>query len=211
MHELWSPRWKGVETRPVAEETPALRFDRALRSFLSTAHQGSIEPFVCWIYQGDQAVTPCQLRVLAAEDDRMVLTVSGCADAFAASQDIAIDWVTQRLGGRRAWWQCPGCGRRCGVLFNPSGRRWCCRVCAQITYRSSNASDRRVSAALTAPNLLHALRQLERSEGFSGLLLRYKANGIIRRRTLRDYRRWFRRIHPRRHLPRLVRNNSAER
>jgi hypothetical protein len=45
------------------------------------------------------------------------------------------------FGGVRWWWQCPGCQRRTGVLFNPA-RYWRCRHCHAITYDSSNESHK---------------------------------------------------------------------
>ena len=51
-------------------------------------------------------------------------------------------------GTRHYWWGCV-CGLRVGVLYNPSGR-WRCRHCGKITYSSSNASDKRISALIAA-------------------------------------------------------------
>lgn len=43
----------------------------------------------------------------------------------------------QRFGGRRWWWQCPECGRRCGALLNVSpDQPWACRRCWGAVYRS---------------------------------------------------------------------------
>lgn len=50
------------------------------------------------------------------------------------SETIPLSTTAQRLGGRRWWFGCPACGRRCAVLFAPE-RRWICGRCAHISYR----------------------------------------------------------------------------
>jgi hypothetical protein len=48
--------------------------------------------------------------------------------------------VTVDFAKVRGRWgfECPDCGRRCEVLYMPPGlRRWCCRVCGRLTYRST--------------------------------------------------------------------------
>ena len=45
---------------------------------------------------------------------------------------VQLDFTAQHLGGRRAWWICPDCGRRCGILYG--GRRFLCRKCADVDY-----------------------------------------------------------------------------
>jgi hypothetical protein len=47
-------------------------------------------------------------------------------------------------GGSRWWWACPGCGRRCGLLYLlPGLPRLACRVCHRLTYRSQRHPRRR--------------------------------------------------------------------
>lgn len=44
-------------------------------------------------------------------------------------------------GGRRHWWACPGCERRCDSLYLPAGReRLGCRRCCGLTYRSQQVT-----------------------------------------------------------------------
>ena len=41
------------------------------------------------------------------------------------------------LGGRRYWFSCPDCGRRCGKLYLPfDGHKFACRDCHDLTYAS---------------------------------------------------------------------------
>jgi hypothetical protein len=42
----------------------------------------------------------------------------------------------QHFGGERLWFACPGCGRRCAVLYG--GRRFLCRRCVAMPYASQN-------------------------------------------------------------------------
>ena len=40
-----------------------------------------------------------------------------------------------RFGGRRYYWQCPRCGRRCeGLVLANGGRSWGCRQCLRLRY-----------------------------------------------------------------------------
>jgi hypothetical protein len=48
------------------------------------------------------------------------------------SESVQIDFTAQHFGGRRAWWVCPACGRRCGILYG--GPRFLCRKCAGVDY-----------------------------------------------------------------------------
>src|ERR687884_920225 len=42
--------------------------------------------------------------------------------------------TAQPFGGERVWFACPGCGRRCAVLYG--GRRFRCRRCTGVPYAS---------------------------------------------------------------------------
>jgi len=44
--------------------------------------------------------------------------------------------TAQPLGGERLWFACPGCGRRCAVLYG--GRRFRCRLCVALPYPSQH-------------------------------------------------------------------------
>lgn len=52
---------------------------------------------------------------------------------------IPISWTDQaNIGGKRPWWLCPGCGRRCRYLYG--GRLFLCRECHGLTYVTSQKS-----------------------------------------------------------------------
>ena len=42
--------------------------------------------------------------------------------------------TAQPFGGERLWFACPGCGRRCAVLYG--ARRFRCRLCIGVPYGS---------------------------------------------------------------------------
>jgi len=49
------------------------------------------------------------------------------------------DVTTPRFGGRRYWWLCPSCGRRCAAIYG--GPRFLCRVCHNLTYETAQSGD----------------------------------------------------------------------
>ncbi len=56
-------------------------------------------------------------------------------DAIAG--DVEMDWTRLPSGGKRPWFLCPSCGRRCGVLY-AIGSRIICRKCGGLSYESQN-------------------------------------------------------------------------
>jgi hypothetical protein len=56
-------------------------------------------------------------------------------EAKDVAEDVGVEWTPCPYGGRRPWWLCPGCGRRCGVLHGVGGR-FRCRPCHGLAYRS---------------------------------------------------------------------------
>ncbi|NPU98912.1 MAG: hypothetical protein HPY51_17075 [Candidatus Omnitrophica bacterium] len=45
-------------------------------------------------------------------------------------------------GGRRWWFECPACGRRCFKLYLPPGATvFACRACYDLTYRSAQEAN----------------------------------------------------------------------
>ena len=63
-------------------------------------------------------------------------------DPFGESREysypVRIEWTPCNYGGRRAWWLCPDCGRRVAVLYG--GRRYACRHCHDLTYKSTRTA-----------------------------------------------------------------------
>ena len=52
---------------------------------------------------------------------------------------LPVTYSKQPFGGRRAWWRCPFCKRRCGVLLAPeTDGQFACRTCWCATYLSDH-------------------------------------------------------------------------
>lgn len=63
------------------------------------------------------------------------------------SETIPFAFTGQHLGGRRRWFVCLSCGRRCGVLYG--GTHYRCRKCWNLAYasQSESPSSRAISKA----------------------------------------------------------------
>lgn len=72
-------------------------------------------------------------------------------DAFEfEGYKLSTAWTETNFGGRRQWFLCPCCGRRCAIVYREiAGSRWGCRVCLKGRYLSEPMSpnDRRLHAA----------------------------------------------------------------
>ena len=56
-------------------------------------------------------------------------------DAVSGEPDI--EWTHLPSGGKRPWFLCPECGRRCGILYAIRARL-CCRKCGGLSYESQS-------------------------------------------------------------------------
>lgn len=54
---------------------------------------------------------------------------------FVFGQRVRVDRTPQHLGGTRAWFLCPACGRRCAILYPVK-----CRKCMGLHYRLEHLS-----------------------------------------------------------------------
>src|SRR5688572_10670260 len=88
-----------------------------------------------WTYAG-QAHGRIGYRVDA---DRLQLNYSmqdDSGDWQPMEESVRFDFTGQHLGGERRWFRCPGCNRRCAVLYG--GARFRCRKCYRLGYQSQN-------------------------------------------------------------------------
>lgn len=60
-------------------------------------------------------------------------------EAFAVDETIRFVWTEQPLGGRRRWFLCPSCRRRCRTLFG--GAYFRCRRCHGLQHASKYEPD----------------------------------------------------------------------
>jgi hypothetical protein len=79
-----------------------------------------------------------------------------------ADYHITIERTPCNYGGARAWWRCPSCKRRCGVLYGPpDGGKFSCRRCLSLGYASDTEDkfdrmerkQRKLEAALGVHNV----------------------------------------------------------
>ena len=50
---------------------------------------------------------------------------------------VRIETTPCYFGGKRWWFRCPGCNRRCRIIYQPPGARvFACRICHNLTYKS---------------------------------------------------------------------------
>ena len=77
------------------------------------------------------------------------ITVSGDGNSFTLAYGLDGQDVVERVAlsrtavnfeGKRAWFLCPGCNRRVGVLY--AGKRFRCRHCLDLRYHSQRESVR---------------------------------------------------------------------
>lgn len=64
---------------------------------------------------------------------------------------ITTTWTAMQFGGRRQWFLCPSCDRRCAVIYKiAGGPLWGCRLCMVGRYASEHKSPqgRRIQKAL---------------------------------------------------------------
>jgi hypothetical protein len=53
-----------------------------------------------------------------------------------------LESTTPTYGGKRWWFRCPGCARRCRVLYIPrGGARFGCRLCLQLAYATQHVNQ----------------------------------------------------------------------
>ena len=133
---------------------------------------GALEPGFVEEFEGRDSLGPSVFR-LEAHSDAIVVSIGGNI------QRLGINKTVCGKGGWRSWWTCP-CGTRRGVLFLRS-RRWGCRGCRGLPYRSQRMS--RLERAMAKAKRLHGL--LGRSGNLAQELPPRRPHGM-RRRTARE-------------------------
>jgi len=109
-------------------------------------------------------------RLLPGHDDE-ALAIHFVAVGEHQDQQIPVTY-TQATFGRRRWWLCPTCARRCAILcLPPAEQRWACRRCHDLAYECQQRRGRsfrlrrareeldRIQAQLARPRLRWATRQ----------------------------------------------------
>ena len=88
-------------------------------------------------------------------------------------------------GGGRRWLLCPRCFRRVAKLYRPPDEvLFACRLCHELTYRSTQCHDAKLARLLKAP--AQVLEHMIASPNYSVALLGIKAT-FIRFRLIEKY------------------------
>jgi len=128
---------------------------------IRTVPREVIEPWAIWDMKRLGALEPGFSEEVEGQDSagRTFCKIEALTDALV----VTIGGQVQRLGvthtacgrlGRRAWWVCPVCSTRRGVIFLRS-RNWGCRACMKLPYRSQRMS--RLDRAIAKAKRLHIL------------------------------------------------------
>ena len=124
-------------TRPTCEDTPAIDIgDWAAEEFLVPGARWTIN-----CYRGDEQQGTIHAAI---GDDRVTLSFNARdrhGKEHPRRQDVGLAYATPRFGGRRPWFTCPACERRCALLYYRRGR-FGCRTCQGLAYRSQRESRR---------------------------------------------------------------------
>lgn len=93
-----------------------------------------------WLRNGE-TVASINIRT---EADRVILNYrnrSNGGEWQAMEYQVRLEWTPCNLGGRRAWFLCPGqgCGQRVAILYG--GSRFACRHCHKLVYDCQREPD----------------------------------------------------------------------
>jgi hypothetical protein len=130
--------------------------------------QGMDEPGVWQWFRDDdpEQERGCIGFHVKTEGDSGFVTLEYTLGSGEASERLIydIELLTTRpfLGGLRWWFSCPMCGRRVAKLYL-GGRRFGCRTCHNLTYRSTQRAH-------SIERLVKLARALDRMELEAGLL-----------------------------------------
>ena len=182
-----------VGERPVNDESLMLPFDQGMHSMLGRVLRNGrrvARGTIRWS-SGQRQIAACGVALIVRDDGSVLMVLSYSIDGETTHDPIRVVF-TETPFGRRPWWVCPGCAGRCLRLYNTGGRLWRCRQCQNVTYRSSNESDKRLAYD-------RLMRVVERPAAMDNLILALKGCDRIRAKIDRDRRaaeRWARKGKP---------------
>lgn len=142
-----SGRWNYHDKKDVVEECLTL-------STVWLAREGCLQLDTLtsgrwfWMTQGNQVCATVDYTINTQNHAEPHVLLSYCVNGMPFSDRFQLSTTQPHYGGTRWWLHCPypGCQRRVGKLYLPTGgRHFRCRQCHQLTYRSCQESDKRVS------------------------------------------------------------------
>jgi hypothetical protein len=136
MRHMGRGDWSRYGTRRTVEQALALDLRKLAR-------EGNLQPgrrlnlIWRWDWEPWWAGQSASLLLDELADDRVMIS---CArDGKPTSEHVEICWTVPNFGGRRPWWRCPDCDRRCAILYSGDDH-FTCRTCAGLTYTMSQLS-----------------------------------------------------------------------
>lgn len=184
MGALGSTRWNGHIKRTVVEYCPSLDTNVWMR-------QGDLQPGIHtwgqWTWWNDytgrqSSQINYDINTLDASDPfvRLLYTVTSTGEQV--DYDVMLTTTEPYFGGLRYWFLCSlaGCGRRVGKLYLPPRQTYFgCRHCYDLTYRSCQYSDKRLTWLKRHPEDFN--RIANRIDDLSGMVLAMKFDWHNRR------------------------------
>jgi len=185
-----STRWGWHSAKDTVESTPGLSVAN-LQKYAQIGAEGQI----C---TGSFSWKPSGANVsytLAGQ----LLTLS-----YSARRGPGHDWLDRRdcitleatrpnYGGRRWWFLCPICARRCSSIYLDSGRLcFSCRQCAGLVYRSQQEHDKTLDRYARSPDLAYdamAAALVPGKASAAQLLQAVKASEAYTQRFMRSLRK----------------------
>jgi hypothetical protein len=138
-----STRWGMTLTRMTTHGLPRLDVRELARA-------GCLVPdtYATVSWEGGATIT---LQTLIDQAPQLVLTYhfrTPHGRRHAVEDTLFLTRTLCTFGGARAWFTCPGCGRRCAILYARLGR-FRCRSCLRLAYASTRECHQ--SAGKVAP------------------------------------------------------------
>ena len=114
--------------KPTAEGMWRIDLARLRRDALRSGTASTIS----WSRGGE--ITGSIGAIAQADALRLMYRVGSRDKGHDVDETVRFTWTKTRFGGQRQWFSCPGCARRCRVLFG--GARFRCRRCHGLRYSS---------------------------------------------------------------------------
>lgn len=166
-----SGRWAWHSKKTAVEECRALD----IAGWSELAWGENWHGAVNW-YKGERQTASISYEVNTLDRARPWVQLFYTFTRTGAQFDYRVTLQTTRphYGGWRWWFTCPRCDRRVRKLYLPPGRtHFGCRHCYDLTYRSCQESDKRLSALRRLPP--DELRALLRSDDQRAVFMAIKA------------------------------------
>ena len=127
-----SGSWYRWDTQRVIDQVNCLDVRKLSRQ---GALREGVQAVIMW-REGQQSESSisfsCQGHAICLE----YRTRIGSENWYPVRQEIALEWLPQKLGGRRAWLRCPDCQRRVALVYWSGRRGYVCRLCTGLPYKS---------------------------------------------------------------------------